>query len=67
MIDDGDCEVIGAINIERGNRSTRRKPSPTPIFPPQIPHDQTQAATLAAKVGSQWLILLSYGAAQVKL
>jgi hypothetical protein len=25
----------------RGNRSTRRKPAPTPLRPPQIPLDQT--------------------------
>jgi hypothetical protein len=27
--------------IGRGNRSTRRKPVPVPLCPPQIPHDLT--------------------------
>jgi hypothetical protein len=26
----------------RGNRSTRRKPAPAPLCPPQIPLDQTR-------------------------
>jgi hypothetical protein len=29
---------IGGIKIGRGNRSTRRKPAPAPLCPPQIPH-----------------------------
>jgi hypothetical protein len=51
MIDDGDCGEIGGMKIGRGNQSTWRKPAPAPLCPPQIPHDQTQAA----KVGSQRL------------
>jgi hypothetical protein len=43
MIDDGDCGAVGGMNIDRGNRSTRRKPAPAPLCPPQIPHDQTRA------------------------
>jgi hypothetical protein len=39
----------------RGNRSTRRKPAPAPLCPPQIPFDQTRARTRAAAVGSQRL------------
>jgi hypothetical protein len=39
MIDDGDCGEIGGIKIGRGNRSTRSKPAPVPLCPPQIPHD----------------------------
>jgi hypothetical protein len=35
----------------RGNRSTRRKSSPVPLRPPQIPHDMTRARTRAAAVG----------------
>jgi hypothetical protein len=27
MIDDGDCGAIGEMKIDRGNRSTRRKPA----------------------------------------
>jgi hypothetical protein len=45
--DDGE---FGGMKIGRGNRSTRRKPAPTPLCPPQIPLDQTAAA-----VGSQRL------------
>jgi hypothetical protein len=36
----GDCdddEVCGMTGFGRGNRSTPRKPSPTPLCPPQIP------------------------------
>jgi hypothetical protein len=38
----GDCEdgEFGGMN-GRGNRSTPRKPAPTPLCPPQIPLDQT--------------------------
>jgi hypothetical protein len=39
VIGDGDCGEIGRMKIGRGNRSTRRKPAPAPLFPPQIPHD----------------------------
>jgi hypothetical protein len=53
MIDDGDCGQIGGMKIGRGNRSTRKKPAPAPLCPPQIPHDQTRARTRAAAVGSQ--------------
>jgi hypothetical protein len=43
MIDEGGCGAIGGMEIGRGNRSTRRKPAPAPLCPPQIPHDQTRA------------------------
>jgi hypothetical protein len=39
MICDGDCGKIGGIKTGRGNRSTRRKPAPALLCPPQIPHD----------------------------
>jgi hypothetical protein len=39
MIGDGDCGEIGGIKTGRENRSTRRKPAPAPLCPPQIPHD----------------------------
>jgi hypothetical protein len=55
MIDEGDCGVIGGIKIGRGNRSTRRKPAPAPLCPPQNPLDQIRARTRAAAVGSQRL------------
>jgi hypothetical protein len=37
--DDGE---FGGMNIDRGNRSTRRKPVPAPLRPPQISLDQTR-------------------------
>jgi hypothetical protein len=55
MIDEGDCGAIGGMKIGRGNRSTRRKPAPASLCPPQMPHDQTRARTRAASVGSQRL------------
>jgi hypothetical protein len=36
--DDGE---FGGMKIGRGNRSTRRKSAPAPLYPPQIPLDQT--------------------------
>jgi hypothetical protein len=49
--DDGE---IGGMMTGRGNRSTRRKPAPVPLCPPQTPHaDRTR--TRAAAVGSQRL------------
>jgi hypothetical protein len=42
MIGDGDCGEIGGMKIGTVNRSTRRKPAPAPLCPPQIPHDQTR-------------------------
>jgi hypothetical protein len=38
----------------RGNRSTRRKPAPVPLCPPQTSH-ATRTRTWAAAVGSQRL------------
>jgi hypothetical protein len=55
MMYEGDCGAIGRIKIGRGNRSSRRKPAPAPLRPPQIPHDQTRVGTRAAAVGSQRL------------
>jgi hypothetical protein len=50
MIDD--YGAVGGIRIGRGNRSTRRKPAPVPLCPPQILHDLTWNRTRAAAVGS---------------
>jgi hypothetical protein len=55
MIDDDDCGSIGRLRIGRRNRSTRRKPTPVPLCPPQIPYDLTPARTRAATVGSRRL------------
>jgi hypothetical protein len=46
--DDGE---IGGM-IDRGNRSTQRKPAPVPLCPPQT-SDSAQTRTQAAAVGSQ--------------
>jgi hypothetical protein len=35
---DYDHAEIGGMIIGRGNRSTRRKPAPVPLYPPQTPH-----------------------------
>jgi hypothetical protein len=55
MIGEGDCGAIGGMKIGRGNRSTRRKPAPAPLYPPQISLDQTRDRTRVAAVGSQRL------------
>jgi hypothetical protein len=39
---DYDDEEFGGMKIGRGNRSTRRKPAPVPLCPPQITLDQTR-------------------------
>jgi hypothetical protein len=46
---------IDGMQIGRGTRSTRRKPAPLPLCPPQIPHDLTWVRTRAAAVGSRRL------------
>jgi hypothetical protein len=38
--DDGE---IGEMMIGKGNRSTRRKPAPVPLCPPQTPHASRDA------------------------
>jgi hypothetical protein len=55
--DDGE---IGGM-IGRGNRSTRRKPAPVPLCPPQTPH-AARTWTRAAAVGS--LQLTTWATAQ---
>jgi hypothetical protein len=51
----GDCDdgVIGGM-IGGGNRGTRRKPAPVPLYPPHTPHT-ARTRTRAAAVGSQGL------------
>jgi hypothetical protein len=45
----GDCEdgEVGEMKIDRGNQSTRRKPAPAPLCPPQTPLGQTRVRTRA--------------------
>jgi hypothetical protein len=52
MIDDSDCGAIGGMKIGRGSRTTRSKPAPAPLRPPQILHYLTWARTGTAAVGS---------------
>jgi hypothetical protein len=49
--DDYDDGEIGGM-IGRGNRSTRRKPAPVPLCPPQTPH-AARTRIRAAVVGCQ--------------
>jgi hypothetical protein len=51
--DDYDNGEIGGM-FGRGNRSTRRKPAPVQLCPPQTPH-AAWTRTRAAAVGSQRL------------
>jgi hypothetical protein len=55
MVDDEDYGAVGGMRIGKGNRSTRRKPAPVPLCPPQIPHDLTWGRIRGAAVGSQRL------------
>jgi hypothetical protein len=50
MIDDDNCGAIGGMIFGRENRSTRWKPAPVPLCPPQIPHDQTRDRTPVAVI-----------------
>jgi hypothetical protein len=56
--DYGDGEV-GGMMTGRGKRSTRRKPAPVPLCPPQTPH-ATRTRTRPAAVGSQRLTKLLF-------
>jgi hypothetical protein len=50
----GDFEngEFDGIKIGRGNRSTRRKPAPAPLCPPEVPLDETRARSRGAAVGN---------------
>jgi hypothetical protein len=50
MTDDDECGAVGGMRIVRGNRSTRTKPAPVPLRPPEIPHDLSCVRTRAAAV-----------------
>jgi hypothetical protein len=45
---------FGGMKIGRGSRSTRRKPAPAPLCPPQIPLDRTRAATVRSQRLTVW-------------
>jgi hypothetical protein len=61
MIDD-ERGTVGGMRIGRGNGSTRSKPAPVPLCPPQIPHylnyDRTRAAR-GGKLGINRITLIS--------
>jgi hypothetical protein len=63
MIGDGDCGEIGGMKIGRGNRSTRRKPAPAPLHPPQIPTLLDPGLNPGPRGGNPANNRLSYGAA----
>jgi hypothetical protein len=63
MIDEGDFWRIGGMKTGRGNWSTRRKPTPAPLCPPQNPTWQTQSRTPDCSGGKPATNRLSYGAA----
>jgi hypothetical protein len=50
-----ECGVVGGMRFGRGSWNTRRKASPVPLCPPQIPHDFVWNSTLAAVIRS-WLL-----------
>jgi hypothetical protein len=52
MIDDDEFGAVGGMRIGSGNRSTRIKPAPDPLCPPQIPHDLDWDRTRATSEGS---------------
>jgi hypothetical protein len=52
--------AIGGMKFGRGNRSTRRKPTPAPLCPPQIPHDETRARTPGRRGGKPASLFLTY-------
>jgi hypothetical protein len=59
-IADGDCAASGGMKIGRGNRSTRRRPAPVPLCPPQIPHELTRAAAVRSQRFYSRYICLRY-------
>jgi hypothetical protein len=60
MIDD-DYAANGGMRLGRGNWSTRRKPAPVPLYPPQIPHDL--GSSPGRRGGKPATNRLSYGTA----
>jgi hypothetical protein len=63
MIDDDKYGAVGGMRIDKGNRSTRRKPAPVPLCSSQIPHDLTWDRTRAAAMGTspQYAVMLNTG------
>jgi hypothetical protein len=57
--------AVGAMRIGRGNRSTRRKPAPFPLCPPEIPHDLIRVWTSDVAVEDR--IITTWATAQLCL
>jgi hypothetical protein len=55
MIDGDECGATGTMNEWQRNRSTRRKPGPLPLCPPQISHDLSRDRTRTSAVESRRL------------
>jgi hypothetical protein len=53
--DDDECGGVTGMRIGRGNRSTRRKPTPVPFCPPQIPHNLIWSRMRTLAVGNRQL------------
>jgi hypothetical protein len=64
MIDEGDCGAIDGMKIGRGHRSTRRKPAPAPLCPPQNPTWPYLGSNPGRRGGKPATNRLSYGAAK---
>jgi hypothetical protein len=62
MIDEMIFGAIGGMKIGRGNRSTRMKPTPAPLCPPQNTTWQTRSRTPDRSGGKPATNRLSYGA-----
>jgi hypothetical protein len=66
LIDD-ELGATGGIRTGRGNRSTRGKHAPVPLYPPQIPHDLTWAQNPGRRGGKLANNRLSYATASCLL
>jgi hypothetical protein len=62
-IDDYGCGAVSGMRIGKGNRSTRRKPTPVPLCSPTIPHNMTRDRTRPSAVGSRRLAAWAMGMA----
>jgi hypothetical protein len=59
MMDD-ECGAVGGMRIGSGNRSTRRKPTPVPLCPPQISHYLTRGSNPGRRGENPATTRLSY-------
>jgi hypothetical protein len=66
MIDDGDCGQIGGMKIDRGNLSTRRKPTPASLLSTTSPTWLDPGLNPDRRGGKPATNRLSYGTALTK-